>query len=576
MKSNFARMKKLLALCFYGKSKTIIILIVLVIIHTSIVSILPFLFGYIIDALANSKWESMKYLLIIHLLLSLFSIILNTIRNTIQSLFIASTRNALKSKIFSSIISMPKKSQDSYSYGELINRLENDADIIVSFFVETLTNVLTTLFSLVYSIVFIFSISKSLSAFAVGYAPLMLTIALVSNRILRTIFQAEKKYDDSYFGFLSEAFAGLSTIKTFVLENKFVKKVAAWYEINISIIKKKVVTENSFSLLQGSMNSIFDFLLILAAMNLIKSGNLTIGLFVSFNQYLEMFFSSLFQTLGYVSNFNYVMVSIDRVVALMNEADEFLNRCTFNKKIINIESQIENSIKIEELSFGYNKICILKGLSLSINSPGLYTIVGENGAGKSTILSLLNGLYSFTQGLIEVNNINLKEWDLYTLRNEVLFLQKDTFFLNESILDNFFLFDEHFDLDGIKDACKQVEVHDLIISLAEEYNSLMGNKGDNFSSGEKQRLNFARILNKDYSILLLDEITSDIDGKSEKKVVDIIQKIAKEKIVLSVSHKIEFIKQSKMIFVLKDGVIIDAGTHPELVKRNKSYHALFQ
>ena len=211
-----------------------------------------------------------------------------------------------------------------------------------------------------------------------------------------------------------------------------------------------------------------------------------------------------------------------------------------------------------------------------MDSPGFYSFVGKNGCGKSTLAKLLIKLYVVDSGYMEINGIDYNNCFIDSLRENITYIQKEDFFLNDTIYNNLSLANERATAEDIYRACQTVGIDEFINSLPDKYDTLVGEGGSTLSSGQRQKLNIARALLKKSKILIFDETTANLDGKSEKNVISILKKMSKHSIVIFISHKVSSIVQSDRIFLMESGSIIDSGTHEQLSKNNNIYKELFK
>lgn len=211
-----------------------------------------------------------------------------------------------------------------------------------------------------------------------------------------------------------------------------------------------------------------------------------------------------------------------------------------------------------------------------MNEPGIYTFVGANGCGKTTIFSLIEKLYFAEYGEIKINGIKIEEIDTKCLRRKLLYLTKEPYLINGTILENLKIGNENVSIDIIQHVSKMIGIHNDIMKLEDQYNSRIDEAGKNFSSGQKQKLAFVRAYINNASMILLDEVTSDIDGRSEKDICELIKKMGEHSIVINISHRQLSIEMSRNVFYMEDGKIVDMGKHIELLNKNDKYKAFFK
>lgn len=279
----------------------------------------------------------------------------------------------------------------------------------------------------------------------------------------------------------------------------------------------------------------------------IINGQMSIGNMVAFNSYLSTLLEACNKILELNLDKQKVNISYERMQELENWEKEETGRNDQGAflKIGKIEK-----IELQNVCFSYGNKQVLQGLDLCFNGSGLYTIIGENGCGKSTVLRLLERLYDCAEGDILINQRKIEEYSLFSLRSNLAYMAKEPFFARDTILNNLRLGTSGVVEDEVIKACKMVGIHDDIIGLPEKYNTIMEPQGRNFSSGQKQKLGFARMLLQKAQVYLLDEVTSDLDDISRERIWNIILGLAEEHIVINVTHYAEHMKNSKEIFMM--------------------------
>jgi len=232
-------------------------------------------------------------------------------------------------------------------------------------------------------------------------------------------------------------------------------------------------------------------------------------------------------------------------------------------------------IEVKHVTFGYpNRELIFKDLSLHIAAGKTTALVGASGSGKSTLIDLILRMYDVEKGAILIDSVDIREYDISTLHEKMGFVSQETFIYNARILDNI-TFGSEYPKDKVIEAAKQANIHDMIMQLPLQYHTPVGDRGIKLSGGERQRVAIARAIIRDPELLILDEATSSLDNVSEKSVQDAINNVAKKCTTIIVAHRLSTVRDADIIYVLEKGIIVESGTHDELIKRKNKYWEMY-
>lgn len=546
-----------------SKSKLIFLLMV-IILGVIISSITPYLYGKIIDYIVNGDLKSIKNLLFCFATFNIVSIALSILENVIGTQITIGISNDIKYKIFSHILHLKAKEQDQYSTGELLNRTEGDADAVVSYYINVITSWIMIIINLTVSIYFLLKISKMLTGIGILLLPVNYLINFLFRNRIKIYKLKEKQKEDGYFKFVNIALSSLKNIKVLLLEKFFSHKFLEIKDEQYKIEIKNVYLSSLINFLQQFFNQIFEVIIIFISAVFIIKGILSIGMMVSFNSYLEKLFNAISRLISLNLEKQTLAISLERINDIQSK----------EKEIVNENQPIKiNKIEFSHVSFKYDKNEVLRDICFTINENGLYSIVGENGSGKTTILKLIDKLYVISKGEIFINDINIDELELGKLRRSISYMMKDNLIMPTSLYENIILgCDRVPDNDYLEELCQMLQLNELKNRIGGLWGEI---NGDMLSSGEKQKVGLARALVNGSNLILLDEATSDMDGSVEKQVVNIIKNLSNNIIIINVCHRRELTFSSKEIYVLKDGMIVEVGSHEELIKKQGIYSSLF-
>jgi len=299
--------------------------------------------------------------------------------------------------------------------------------------------------------------------------------------------------------------------------------------------------------------------------------------FVAYLPVLGTFSLAVLTLLPRLANFGNYQMGIMSALPNLTIVQEILTDNTYStiKNGTTALNAKKPEIFFDSVEFAYKKRePILQGITLRISSGETTAIVGQSGSGKSTMIDLLLRLYDVSSGEIEIDHINIKEYDLKSLREKIGFVSQDTFIFNASVKENI-MFGNSYSPEEIQEAAKLANAHDFIEKMPHQYNTIVGDRGLRLSGGERQRIAIARAIIRKPEILILDEATSSLDTVSEKTVQDAIANVAKKCTTIIVAHRLSTIINADKIYVLKNGKIVESGTHEELLGLKGEYWTMY-
>lgn len=300
-------------------------------------------------------------------------------------------------------------------------------------------------------------------------------------------------------------------------------------------------------------------------------GTMSMGGLISYSQYSQKLFMPLQKITQYNIKLKKTVVSINKVYGILGHTEEIVRDKPYYDKEIT-----KGEINFKDVYFSYdNKQYVYKGLDLNI-IPGTFNgIVGESGTGKSTIINLLMRLWDVDRGEIIVDGINIRQYQINLLRKGISLVTQDPFLVNDSIINNLTMLDPEVSDKDVIEASEQAGIYDFIVSLPEKFDTKVGENGVKLSGGQKQRIAIARVLLQKTPIVILDEVTAALDNSLEDYIVEKFYKALKGKTVIIISHRLPLIKNCERINVIKDGKIIEYGTHDYLILKKGEYNRLY-
>lgn len=539
----------------------------------AISSIQPLLYGKIIDTVTSNNVTHFNLFLFTYFTAIILSNILHIMESYYGEWISFRISSKMKSILFKRIILLRFAVIQGMDKGKLLSRLNGDIETITTYIMSVITSIITICMNSVISLIFIFHISGSLAKIALLFIPLSFFANFYFKKRYRALQAKIRNFYDRYYTFQINTLNNIVSFRSYSVENKFLdlfKELMAeqW------IITKKEKILRSYSTICGSLIINFSSLLLffISAMMIWKN-EFSLGNLISFLTYISCLNREVEQILNLNMESQKVQVCIKRlkdIESLPSEIDLIDNMET-------IKAANEKMLFVDNVYFSYVKEnYVLNGFSLEINKNGLYIMVGKNGSGKSTFLKLLVRYYEYTSGHIWIGHKNLMNISIPVLRKSIKYIPKEPYIINASFLDNIRFF---CDIDSDEEIYKgyaAVGLSEYIESLQEKYNTVLGENGITLSSGQKQKISIARAILSRANILLLDEITSDLDGKSERDINLILKKESKNRIIIHATHRISSAKEGTEIFVVDNGKMVISGSHEFLLANSEDYQHLFK
>lgn len=385
----------------------------------------------------------------------------------------------------------------------------------------------------------------------------------------------QKKYTDKTSSFYVSNLGHIPDLKSYRIEKNISKNFVDLLKEGWDIQKKGLMINNKSSFLSMVISAITSISTIIYSAFLILHHAITIGGFVSFQTYIDRLNSSIFDLLQMNYSAQAASVSIDHIEDILNKQTEESDTETEKVNVDHI-----SNIEFNNLQFSYNDIPLLNNICFNISSPGVYAIVGKNGSGKTTILKLMMKYYSCKNGSIKINKTDINTCSTLSIRRCMGYYSKDIYIQSDTILNNLLLGSEYYGMNIIFPelivACQRAQLMDFIENLPQNFYTLVGENGKLLSSGQKQKIAIVRAILSKSSVLLFDEITSDLDGEVERDVIKILDILGRDKIVILVTHKVQSLVEAKKIFLIGDGYVKNEGTHEQLLKTSEQYRLLFE
>ena len=474
----------------------------------------------------------------------------------------------IRAKIFRHILQFKMSYFDKNSVGKLVTRVVSDIETIAAFFSSGVFTIVSDVLQMFAVAALMFYFNWKLALIALAVLPILIYATRVFQQAIKATFQEVRNQVANLNGFVQERVTGMKIVQLF---NREKVEYKSFKDINNKHKEAYVKTIWYFSIffpIAEILSSIGIGLIVWFGSKQIVGGEVPgPGMLMAFVQMAQMLFRPLRQIADKFNQLQMGIVSGERVFNVIDTQSSIVKSGTVRAK------KLKGDISFKDVRFSYVKDEeVLKGISLEVKSGQTVAIVGATGAGKSTIINLINRFYEIDSGTICVDGVSVNKYTLESLRNQVAVVLQDVFLFSDSILNNITLKNENITLKEVEEAAKQIGIHDFIMTLPGGYQYNVKERGAMLSSGQRQLIAFLRAYVSKPSILILDEATSSVDSYAEKMIQYATETITKGRTSIIIAHRLATIKQADKIIVMDKGLIVEEGSHSELLERENGYY----
>lgn len=478
----------------------------------------------------------------------------------------------IRNEVFNHIQLMEIDFFNKIPIGKLVTRVANDTETLNEMYTNVIIISIKNILLLVGITVAMMMLSVRLTLYIYMVMPILAIFTIIFRRYSKKIFQRIRENVAKVNAYLSEHISGMKIIQIFAREEA---KYDEFVKINSDLNRANKDQILAFGLYGPSIYMLRLFataITIYFGARYIKLDVIDIGILIAFINYINRFFNPVQQLAEQFNVFQSAMASAERLFELLDRKP-----ANFDSENAIDMNDIKGEIEFKNVWFAYNdEDWILKDVSFKILPGETAAFVGETGAGKTTILSLIGKYYNYQKGDILIDGVSIRDIKTKSVRGYVGQMLQDVFIFTGDIKSNIKLLDNEIKQEEVEDAAKYVNAHEFIERLPNKYNEKVYERGATLSTGQRQLLSFARTLVRKPRILILDEATSNIDTNTEKLIQDALEKIMKGRTTLVVAHRLSTIQKADKIVVLKSGKVMEVGSHDELNNKKGYYHKLVQ
>ncbi|MGD0341060.1 MAG: ABC transporter ATP-binding protein [Bacteroidales bacterium] len=482
----------------------------------------------------------------------------------------ASTVRDLRKKMYNKVLRLPLSFFTDARKGDLMTRISNDVQEIEVSVMSSLTMLFRDPVSILIFVIYLFITSYQLTLFALALLPVSGWLIGLASRTLRSSSLTGQQRLGSLLSVVEETLSGLRIVKGFNAENKMKKQFGSIND-NYSKILKRVIRR---AYLASPVSEVLATLVVMALMYvggllvLHGSGSLTSGKLIAF----VVVFSQIIQPAKNITtawfSIEKGMGSIDRIEQIL-DAEETI---TEKPNAIPV-TRFNDSIEFKGVWYAYNSEPVLKNINLSIKKGETLAIVGKSGAGKSTLADLIPRFIDPDKGSVLIDGIDVRDLKLSDLRYLMGIVSQHPILFNTSFIENIAFGSDIPDKEKVENAARIANAHEFIAETELGYENNVGESGNKLSGGQRQRISIARAIMANPPILILDEATSSLDTESERLVQDAILKLMKNRTSIVIAHRLSTIQHADLIVVLDEGMIVESGTHAELINKKDGFYA---
>ena len=519
------------------------------------------------------EMDEVTKLALIYLSIILSSVVCSVVQNWIMAGINTKICRKLRSELSEKINRLPLRYFDKNSYGDVLSRITNDVDTIAFNLNSSITTLITSVITIICVPIFMFSISWELTLIAIASVPVTLLLTMIIVKFSQKYFREQQKSLGQVNGQIEEVYSASLIVKIFNAQKRENKK---FDEVNNKLYKSAYKSQFTSGLLHPIMKTVTNFSYVLCcvvAAVLLISGKYSyafIGELPIFLMYIRQFNNPLQQISSISTNLQSTVAASERVFEFLDEAEQE-DESFKTQKIENLKG----NVKFENVQFGYAKDkIIINNLSFEAKAGQKIAIVGPTGAGKTTIVNLLMRFYDINSGKILIDGVNTLDVKREDVRKCFAMVLQDTWLFEGTIKENLKYGNQNATDEEVINACKAANIWHYISTLPKGLDYYL-DENTSLSAGQKQLFTIARAMVQNAPMLILDEATSSVDTRTEEIISEAMDKLCKNKTSFVIAHRLSTIKNADLILLLKDGDVVEQGTHKELIAKNGEYANLY-
>ncbi len=519
----------------------------------------------------NIDYPYIKRIIILLIALYLISAIFSYMQQFIMAGVAQKTVYGLRTDVEDKLSRLPLKFFDSRTHGEILSRVTNDVDNIATTLQQSLTQLITSIATIIGVVVMMLSISPLLTLVVILTLPMYVMVTTFIAKKSQKFFVAQQKEIGALNGHVEEMYTGHKIVKAFGHERDSIEQFNA---INKRLYnsgwKAQFISGMIMPLMRFISNLGYVIVCVVGGF-LATKGKINIGDIQAFIQYSSQFTQPIVQTANIANVIQSTVASAERVFELLDEVEELPDEA--NAKVL---QSPKGEVMFKNVDFSYKEgEPLIKNMNIDVKQGHTIAIVGPTGAGKSTLVNLLMRFYEIDAGTISIDGVDIKDIKRGELRNMFGMVLQDTWLFNGTIMENIAYGKDGSSSEDVIKAAKAAHAHHFIKTLPDGYNTLLNEEASNISQGQKQLLTIARAIIANPSIMILDEATSSVDSRTEVYIQKAMAELMHNRTSFVIAHRLSTIRDAELILVMDKGSIIEMGSHNELISQKGFYENLY-
>lgn len=555
---------------FAVEKRIILITALMVIISTTFTVLIPYFIGRAIDSISTGNISLVGRYALIMLMMYMSISLFNWLSEFFVSKASQNIVNRLRIKLFSKLEALSLEYFDKRSHGDIMSRFTNDLDSVSSVMGQFTITFLSSTYTLIGITGMMLWMDLYLTLAVLASVPLIFLLSKVIARHTIDMFKGQQKAVGQINGIVEESVYGLSIIQSFGKEQEMAEKFKQANEDAYKFGKSAQIWSGLLMPIMNVINNLTFSIVAFVGGYLVVKGHTTVGVVTSFIAYSRQFVRPLNELAFIYNSLMSAIAGAERVFEVLDEIEE-------DRTVDGLSNELKGSIVFEDVSFEYEEgVSVLKNISFSLKEGQKVAIVGPTGSGKTTIVNLLSNFYKASGGRILIDGVDISDYSYHDYLKQFGIVLQDSYLFSGTISDNIKYGNENATDEDVKKAATLAMVDNIIKKFPRMYDTHLTFGGLNISQGERQLITIARALVANPKILILDEATSSVDLKTEKEVTCAMRRLQMGRTSVIIAHRLSTIKDSDLILVLKEGEIVEQGSHEQLIDQQGFYYEMIK